>query len=161
MNSAAHISTKNRDEAKSKIQAKLDAVRSYGQGGKPSFELPSKFTLNWFASLEDENTNFHRVSKGSALLKTGSSMHAKVTAALTVAQSRLEDSQKVGRVTIGSAIRNEVKRLKAENAELKHRMKGLVKNTVDLLKELDHYKTQLGLEQAAWQDSKKKGASKT
>jgi predicted nucleic acid-binding Zn-ribbon protein len=154
MNSVAHISTKNRDEARAKVQLKLDALKKYAESGEASFELPAKFTLNWFATLEEVNAGFQRVSKGSVLLKTGGSTHAMVTAALTAAQHRWDDGRSMSPTTTISGIKNEIKKLKRENTDLKHRIKGLVKNTVQLLEELEYYKGKLGVEQARWQDTK-------
>ncbi len=156
-NSATHVSEKNRSEAEARIARKLEAIRSYANGGKATFELPEKhkFTYNWFCSFEDKDAGFERVSKASDLLKSGRSLHTKVVSALNTAQSRLEASQVKARSSTVSGVRDEIKRLKAENAELKHRVKGLVKNTVDLIKERDEYKARLGIQQAQWLDSTK------
>lgn len=147
--SLQHVSEVNRLRTAQKIERKLEALERYVKDGAADFEIPKKFTLNWFAGLASEP--YESLSKGSELLRTGSAMHERVISALARAQEALEG----GRVEQGVCKKTKrIEELEAKVRKYEALIPGLSQTIVDLLEEVGELKRCLSVQQAQWADKR-------
>lgn len=144
-----HISKANRLKAEQKIERKIQGLERYVINGQADFEIPKKFTLNWFCALASDP--YERVAKGGEQLRTGAAMHKRVSEALARAQEVLEGA----RTHRGICKKTErIKQLEDRVKKAEALIPGLTQNIADLLEEVEDLTKRLGLEQARWADQK-------
>lgn len=102
----------------SKVEAKLNAIRVYYEGSKPTFDVPAQFTFNWFSELSE--SGLERFSRGARLVQPGQLLRDKIEEELAAAESFRKKSKAEKKSDI-----DEVRELKAQVQKLKQRISEL------------------------------------
>lgn len=133
---------------KEKVEFKLSLLKNYYEDDACEFELPKKFSYNWFYAWKDEAIGAQPFSKGGKLVRNGTELHATMMTALKSAQRHLISKKEAGEKYISD---NE--QLKSENAKLNNIIRGLGKDIIELKQENARLTLRLGVEEARNKDA--------
>ena len=144
-----HVSQIHKSAVEKAIDAKLDALRAYSEGEAPSFSVPPKFSMNWFASLEEGELK--AISKSGAQFKK---RKPDIIEVLEAAEKKLH--QKTVTVTSEAfeALQSKCDAQAKQIEELKAQIVGLGEENMRLLKEEIEEARGASVEQAQWRDKR-------
>lgn len=154
MSNVADINAKKQNSLVRKVEAKLDALQSFLEGAESVFEIPDKFTYNWFVSLSEGS--LEPFSKASKSVKTGTALRKRIDEALHDCEAKRLNDQLVskGNQPKIAELKRQKQSLVAENKHLKQMLDTKIDENIELRRQLLDAQRQLGISQAVWADQK-------
>lgn len=139
---------------KTKVENKLSALKSFIEGGEPPFDIPDKFTWNWFVSLSEGC--LETFSKGSQSVRSGTELRTRIDSKLAECEKKRKEDQLISKRHQPRLedLEREKKFLKGQLNRLKKQLDTKTDEIIELRRVIMDLQNQTGISQAQWEDQK-------